>query len=100
MIRYTHDKVREQLLSNIENMQEYENLVDEFALVREMIKARLKSGKTQEELAKTLHTTKSAISRLENSGGKNKHSPTLSTLRKYADALGCTVKVQFVQKTH
>ena len=100
MIRYTHDKVREQLLSNIENMQEYENLVDEFALVREMIKARLKSGKTQEELAKTLHTTKSAISRLENSGGKNKHSPTLSTLRKYADALGCTVKVQFVQKPH
>ncbi|MBY0380176.1 MAG: helix-turn-helix domain-containing protein [Burkholderiales bacterium] len=100
MIRYTHDKVREQLLSNIENMQEYENLADEFALVREMIKARLKSGKTQEELAKTLHTTKSAISRLENSGGKNKHSPTLSTLRKYADALGYTVKVRFVQKGH
>jgi transcriptional regulator with XRE-family HTH domain len=41
-------------------------------------------------------TTRSAISRLEAS---RKHIPALSTLRRYADVLGCDVDIQLVPRT-
>ncbi|MFN7094550.1 MAG: multiprotein-bridging factor 1 family protein [Burkholderiales bacterium] len=96
MVRYTHEQLVKKLLSDPDNKKEYDNLEAEFALAREMISARLKAGKTQEELAHELHTTKSVISRLENAGGAKRHSPTLETLRKYAEALGCKLQVQLV----
>ncbi len=46
--------------------------------------ARLDSGVTQEEIAEKLNTKKSAISRIEN----HSEDIRLSTLQKYADALG------------
>lgn len=46
-------------------------------------------------LALRMGTTRSAISRLE---GSNKHLPVLSTLRRYADVLGCDVEVQLVPR--
>ena len=46
--------------------------------------AREEAGLTQEQLAKLMHTKKTAISRLENRAGDIK----LSTLRKAARALG------------
>lgn len=96
MVRYTHTRLVKKLLSDTENKKEYDKLEPEFVIAREMIKARLKAGKTQEELAIDLQTTKSVISRLENSGGTKRHSPTLETLRKYAEALGCRLKIQFI----
>lgn len=97
MVRYTHDKLIEKLLSDPENIKEYEKLDEEFSLFEEMLKARLKAGKTQEEVAQALNTNKSAISRLERSGGSKSHSPTIATLRKYAKALNCDLKIQFIQ---
>jgi transcriptional regulator with XRE-family HTH domain len=97
MVRYTHDKLMEKLLSDPENRKEYEKLNEEFSLFEEMLKARLNAGKTQEEVAQALNTNKSAISRLEHSGGSKSHSPTIATLRKYAKALNCELKIQFVQ---
>jgi transcriptional regulator with XRE-family HTH domain len=38
-------------------------------------------------------TTKSAISRLEAAG---KHAPSLTTLKKYAAAVGCELQVKLV----
>ncbi len=46
--------------------------------------ARLASGLTQEEIAKKLHTKKSAISRIEN----HAEDIRLSTLEKFASVLG------------
>ena len=46
--------------------------------------ARKEAGLTQEQLARLMHTKKTAISRLENRAGDIK----LSTLRKAANALG------------
>ena len=86
------------MLSDPEVKEAYEELNDEFELFREMLRIRLASGKTQEDLANTLHTTTSAISRLENSGGKKHHSPSLATLRKYAKALGYRLKIQFISE--
>ena len=96
MAKYTHEELKQIMLRNPETKTGYDNLEEEFALFGEMLKARLKAGKTQDDVAKALHTTTSVISRLENSGGKKKHSPTLETLRKYASALGCNLKVEFI----
>ena len=71
----------------------YEDLEEEYTLVREMLTARSKSGLTQEAVAKSMRTTKSAVSRLESAG---KHAPSLTTLRKYAQAVGCRLEIKLV----
>ena len=55
-------------------------------MIREL---RMNQGMTQEELAGRIHTTKSAISRLEN----HSESITISTLEKVAHALGKDVQI-------
>lgn len=52
--------------------------------------AREEAGLTQDELAAKLHTKKSAVSRIENHAEDIK----LSTLEKYADALGKRLHVE------
>ena len=73
----------------------YDNLADEFALFDEMLSARKKAGLTQEAVAQSMGTKKSAVARLEASGGKKQHSPSLNTLRKYAAAIGCRLEIKF-----
>ena len=51
---------------------------------------RVRAGITQEMIAKKLHTKKSAISRIEN----HAEDIRLSTLGKYARALGKRLKVE------
>lgn len=52
--------------------------------------ARESGGITQEEIAKKLNTKKSAISRIEN----HSEDIRLSTLRKYAEALGKEIRLE------
>jgi DNA-binding XRE family transcriptional regulator len=73
----------------------YDDLEEEYVLVRDMLAARSKSGLTQEKVAELMGTTKSAISRLESMA---KHSPSLTTLKKYAHAIGCDLKIRFVPR--
>ncbi len=51
--------------------------------------ARESAGLTQEELAERMHTKKSAISRIEN----HAEDIRLSTLEKFAEALGKTLQL-------
>ena len=74
----------------------YAALEDEYRFVRELLAARIRAGLTQEEVAESMGTSKSAVSRLE-AGGK--HSPSVQTLRKYAKAVGCDVEIRLVEKT-
>lgn len=74
----------------------YEELEEEYRLTREMLAARSKFGLTQETVAKRMGTTKSAVSRLEAAG---KHAPSLSTLKKYARAVGCRLEIKLVPAT-
>jgi transcriptional regulator with XRE-family HTH domain len=74
----------------------YENLEDEYRLTRELISARSKVGLTQETVAERMGTTKSAVSRLEASG---KHAPSLTTLKKYAQAVGCRLEIKLIPTT-
>jgi DNA-binding XRE family transcriptional regulator len=71
----------------------YEDLADEYLLVRELLTARSRAGLTQEQVAQSIGTTKSAISRLEAAG---KHSPSVATLKKYAEAVGCQVEIRLL----
>ena len=56
-------------------------------LIKEL---RLERGMTQEQLAREIHTTKSAISGLEN----HAESITLATLDKAANALGKVLHIE------
>lgn len=71
----------------------YDALEVEYAVAREMLAARTRAGLTQEAVAARMGTTKSAVSRLEAAG---KHAPSLASLKKYAAAVGCTLKIELV----
>ena len=60
-------------------------------LVSVLIAARVRAGFTQAEVAAKMWTTQSVVSRLE-SGRYTR--PTLSTIEKYAIAIGCQVEVR------
>lgn len=96
MSRKTHEELVKQALSKSNIKKAYDDLEEEFTLLRKVVKMRHESGKTQEDIAIAMGTTTSAVGRLETGGGKQKHSPTLATLRKYAQALGCDLQLQFV----
>ena len=70
---------------------EYDALSEEFAIASAVIAARSHAGLTQEELAKRMGTTQSAIARLE--AGKSK--PSTSTLEKLAKATGTRLRISF-----
>jgi DNA-binding XRE family transcriptional regulator len=71
----------------------YEELGEEYTLIREMLAARARVGLSQEAVAELMGTTKSAISRLEAAG---KHAPSVTTLKRYAHAVGCHLEIKFV----
>jgi ribosome-binding protein aMBF1 (putative translation factor) len=71
----------------------YEALELEYQLASQLLKARSKAGLTQELVAERMGTTKSVISRIEAVG---KHTPSLTTLRRYARAVGCDLRVTLV----
>jgi len=48
---------------------------------------------TQESIAQKIGTAKSAVSRLESAV---KHIPSITTLRKYAEAVGCELEIKLV----
>lgn len=73
--------------------EEYAALELEYQVVDQLLKARTRAGLTQDAVAERMGTTKSAVSRLEGSG---KHAPSLSTLRRYALAVGCELQVKLV----
>ena len=62
----------------------YAQADQEYALVAQLIRARMAAKLTQAEVAKRLGTTQSAIARLE--GGRV--SPSIATLQRYAEATG------------
>jgi DNA-binding XRE family transcriptional regulator len=73
----------------------YEDLEEEYTLTREMLAARSRFGLTQEAVAELMGTTKSAVSRLE---AVAKHAPSLTTLKKYAQAVGCRLEIKLLPK--
>jgi DNA-binding XRE family transcriptional regulator len=92
-VSHEHNAFLERALKRKGFSEAYGALEDEYLLVRELLAARVQAGLTQQEVAKSMGTTKSAVSRLEGAG---KHSPSVSTLKKYAEAVGCEVQIRLV----
>jgi transcriptional regulator with XRE-family HTH domain len=74
----------------------YAELETEYTLLRELLMARQRLGLTQSDVAKKMGTKAPAVTRLETSLSEHRHSPTLATLKKYAQAVGCKLEVHLV----
>jgi predicted transcriptional regulator len=84
--------LKKRLMNDPEFREEYEKADAEFALVEALVKARTDAKMSQADLAKRIGTTQSAIARLE--GGKV--SPSISTLRRYAEATGTQLQINLI----
>jgi len=73
-------------LENTEFKKEYEKIQPEMDVIRAIVDARIAQNLTQKEL--------SDISKLEN-GTRN---PTLNLLKRLADGMGMSLKIEFVPK--
>lgn len=91
-----HADIKNAALSRPEVEAEYKALEPEFALLRQMIAARTNAGLSQAEVAKRMGTHAPAVTRLESTLGSGKHSPSLSTLKRDADAVGCDLEIKFI----
>jgi transcriptional regulator with XRE-family HTH domain len=92
-----HKEVRSRALERPDVKAEYDRLNEEFALLDEFLKARAAAGVSQAQVAERMGTTQSVVARLES--GHGKHSPSLATLRKYAQALGCRLDLRLIKET-
>ncbi len=84
------EDLEKELLSDPETKKEYDRLAPRYAVISNLIEARLKRGLTQGELAEKIGTKQSAIARLE--GGNV--NPSLEFLQKIAQALGSKLIIQ------
>lgn len=96
MVHHDQQKFLEKALKRKGFKGAYEEFEKEYVLVRELLAARVRSGLTQEEVAERMGTTKSAVSRLEAAG---KHAPSVTTLKKYAHAVGCRLEIKLIPDT-
>lgn len=90
----THEELRAKMFEDPEFRAEYERMEPEFALLDELLKARKAAGLTQAELAERMGTKPPAISRLMNRLGSDRYSPSVATLRKYAEACGKKLSIR------
>ncbi len=92
-VSHDHEAFLKKALKRKGFRKAYKDLEEEYTLTREMLAARSNFGLTQEAVAELMGTTKSAVSRLEAVG---KHAPSLTTLKKYAQAVGCRLEIKLV----
>lgn len=92
-----HDAAfRKALLAKPGVKKAYDALEEEYTALHAMLAARTDAGLTQADVASRMGTTVSAVSRLESSLRSERHSPSFSTLRKYAQACGKKLVLQMV----
>lgn len=92
-----HSDMKRKALSRAEVRAKYEALEPEFDLLRQMLRARTKAGLSQADVAQRMGTQAPAITRLESALSSGKHSPSIETLKRYAEAVGCELQVKFVR---
>ncbi len=91
-----HEALKKEMLSDPESRAEYEAFKLQLELADQLKEKRKKAHLTQEKVAERMDTQKPVVARLEAAGGKGKHSPSLKTLVKYADAINCRIQIKLV----
>ena len=92
-----HSELKKAALSRPEVKAEYDALGPEFELLRQMLGARTKAGMSQADVAARMGTQAPAVTRLESALSSGKHSPSIATLKRYAEAVGCELQIKFVK---
>jgi DNA-binding XRE family transcriptional regulator len=85
------DRVRKEMMKDPEFRREYDALADEFALIGQAVAARVRAGKTQAQVAEAMGISQPAVAKIE--AGKVK---SLDSLQRYANAVGCKVRLELV----
>lgn len=85
---------KKELMKDPEFVEAWQELQPEFAIIEAILRARMKKGISQKELAKRMKTKQSAISRLE-SGRAN---PSLNFLQRLAKALNTRLEIRFLPR--
>jgi ribosome-binding protein aMBF1 (putative translation factor) len=84
------EKLKAGLLANPKVKAEYDALAPEFEIAAELLRARLRAGLSQAELAARMRTSQSTIARLES----GQTLPSTKTLLRYAEATGSKFHVR------
>jgi len=90
-------KLQEDIAERMRNpafAEAFNALEPEFQIARQIIALRLQQGLTQKELAERVGTKQSGISRLESMS----QLPSLSFLKRVAEALGAQLQIRLVPK--
>lgn len=90
----TLDKYLNEQLQNDAFRKEWEDSQPEMDVIRAMVDARISQNLSQKELAERTGINQADISKLEN-GTRN---PSLKLLKRLADGMGMTLKLEFVPK--
>jgi ribosome-binding protein aMBF1 (putative translation factor) len=80
------------LLANPKVKAAYDALAPEFEISAELIKARIRAGLSQVELAARMGTSQSAVARLES----GQTLPSTKTLLRYAKATGSKIHLRLL----
>lgn len=83
-----------EMLEDEEFKREYEELQPELDIIRAIADARISQNLTQRELAERTGINQADICKLEN-GNRN---PSLNLLKRLADGMGMTLKLEFIPK--
>ena len=82
--------IKAELLANPDVKREYDALAWEFEFSAELLRARLRAGLSQVELAERMGTSQSAIARLES----GRTLPSAKTLLRFAEATKSKVELR------
>ena len=87
-------ELTQKLMLDPEFEKEYESHAPEMDITRALLNARINAGLTQIELSEKSGISQADISRLE----KGTRNPSISLLKRLAEALDSTLKIEFVPK--
>lgn len=85
-----------ELMQDPEFKKEYESLQPEMDITRAILNARIQAGLTQIQLSEKSGISQADISRLE----RGTRNPSLSLLKRLAEAMDATLRIEFVPRKH
>ncbi len=90
------DELTNELMQDPEFKKEYESLQPEMDITRAILNARIQAGLTQIQLSEKSGISQADISRLE----RGTRNPSLSLLKRLAEAMDATLRIEFVPRKH
>ena len=95
----SHDEMVKKMLSDRSAKAKSDARAEDVALAELLRAARKRARLTQAEVALKMGTKTPAVARLETRGNRI-HSPSVATLRRYAEAIGCRLEIRLRRKAN